>query len=154
MWCIPWTDRCLWKHYLPTTTILGSNYWIICQIGNRALPQSPSIYMRTYKAHATRLPPSGHLPSGYLPQAFEKARPKRASQHCDYQLPDHLYISLSITSIKAPMSVTSYNRLVVIITTLLISTIYFLRLIAVYNMFTSSRVFRIQYKVANDNVGI
>ena len=59
-----------------------------------------------HKAPATRWPPSGHLP-----QAFKRARPKHSPQYHDYQLPDHLYISLRITSIKAPMPVNSQDRL-------------------------------------------
>ena len=25
----PWTDTCLWKHYLPAITIAGGNYWFV-----------------------------------------------------------------------------------------------------------------------------
>ena len=64
-----------------------------------------------HKTIAARWPPSGSLPSGHLPQAFKRAFPKQPSLYHDYQLPDHLYISMRITLIKAPMQVNSYNQL-------------------------------------------
>ena len=63
------------------------------------------IMHETHKVLAARWPPSGELPSGYLPQAFKKPHPKHVPQYHDYQLLDQLYISLRITSIKAPMPV-------------------------------------------------
>ena len=78
---------------------------------------------KAQKALATRWPSSRHLPSGHLPQASQRAHPKHAPQYHDYQLPDHLYISLRITSINAPMPVNSYNHsaLCFHITTLIIN---------------------------------
>ena len=43
--------------------------------------------------------------SGHLPLAFIRDCLKHRAQYCGYQLPDHLYISLRITSIKTPMPV-------------------------------------------------
>ena len=51
----------------------------------------------THKTHAARWPLSKHLPSGCLPQAFKRAHPRWIPQYCNYQLPDHLYISPRIS---------------------------------------------------------
>ena len=64
------------------------------------------ICMSTHEASATRLllkPPS-HIWATCYPgiarDPFKKARPERALHYHDYQLPDHLYISPRVTSIK------------------------------------------------------
>ena len=48
------------------------------------------ICMRTNKAHAARWPASGHLPSGHLSLAFERACPKPAPHFVTSLVPDHL----------------------------------------------------------------
>ena len=58
-----------------------------------------------HKAFVARWPPSRHLLSKHLPLAFKRTHPKHAPHYYGYQLLDHLYISLRITSIKAPMPV-------------------------------------------------
>ena len=45
-------------------------------------------------------PHPGNLPSGIAEDPFKKAHPKHALYYREYQLPDHLYISLRIISIK------------------------------------------------------
>ena len=62
----------------------------------------------------TRWPPSGHLPSRHLPLAFKRMCPKHILQYCNYQLPDHLYISLRITSIKASIPVLTETSILIL----------------------------------------
>ena len=84
--------------------LIGVNFFSkiqgVCQRVSHTLPPSSLICMK-HRTLTTRWPPSRHLPSGHLPQGFKRAYPECAPQYCNYQLPDYLYISLKITSIKA-----------------------------------------------------
>ena len=51
----------------------------------------------------------------FINMAFKNPFPKCMHQYHDYQIPDHLYISLTITSTKAPMPVLAKSRVFVML---------------------------------------
>ena len=82
-----------------------------CQRVNCTLPPSSIICMRPIRP---LLLDDHHLGACHLGICYRPLRglfPKQPSLYHDYQLPDHLYISMRITLIKAPMQVNSYNQL-------------------------------------------
>ena len=92
-----------WHRHILASLLLEQLRYLNGKIMSESEPCSAAnslICMRTHKAHATRWPPYRHLPSEHLPSAFKRAHPKHAPQHCDHQLPVHLYISPRIASIK------------------------------------------------------
>ena len=80
-----------------------SNNWIC------TLPPNSLICMRPIRP----LQLDCHHPGACHPSIGH--RPKHDPKYCDYQLPDHLYISLRITSIKAAMPVLAKNSLTIML---------------------------------------
>ena len=76
---------------------------------------STTKFINMHEVHnvlATKWPPSGDLPSGYLPQAFKKPHPKHVLQYHNYH---HLIISPRIASIKVPVPVLAMSRVFVVL---------------------------------------
>ena len=106
----------IWNNCLPNNSLLRSKgscrligherVSIVQQNCQNVTAPISLICMSTHKASADRwlLKPQSHIWAachlGIAEDPFKKARPKCALHYHDYQLPDHLYISPTITSIK------------------------------------------------------